>query len=242
MFGRHTCLSRISDFVIYIYVISLLTLRSIAIEGESWQIRQNELDCRDTAPLNHLAFQMCTFHFRLLSSFFSAPSFLFLGFYNWLPAKWTVLIWPGVKNETDLCENCAIWETIAVCDEGERKWDVFTRKKRLLHGLFFFIQIRRNKCVMFWRSLHIWITANGSIYKISALVDIFHFQFSTSIPPRTLLATPIKTKIWILSIPELPPFQPEVNRGKQLVATWFTLVAPKTENLFSIYDEKKKKC
>ena len=77
--------------------------------------------------------------------------------------------------------------------------------------------------------------------QISALVDIFHFQFSTSIPPRTLLATPIKTKIWILSIPELPPFQPEVNRGKQLVATWFTLVAPKSENLFSIYDEKKKK-
>ena len=193
MFGRHTCLSRISDFVIYIYVISLLTLSSIAIEGESWQIRQNELDCRDTAPLNHLAFQMCTFHFRLLS-FFSAPSFLFLGFYNWLPAKWTVLIWPGVKNETDLCENCAIWETIAVCDEGERKWDVFTRKKRLLHGLFFFIQIRRNKCVMFWRSLHIWITANGSIYKISALVDIFHFQFSTSIPPRTFGQHPLKQK------------------------------------------------
>ena len=101
-------------------------------------------------------------------------------------------------------------------------------------GYFFFIQIRRNKCLMFWRSLQIWITANGSIYKISALVDIFHFQFSTSIPPRTLLATPIKTKIWILSIPELPPFQPEVNRGKQLVATWFTLVAPKSENLFSI--------
>ena len=176
---------------------------------------------------------------RLLSSFFSAPNFLFLGVYNWLPAWCRVLIWPGVKNETDLSEKCAIWETIAVRDEGERKWDVFARKKRLLHRLIFFIQIRRNKCVMFWRSLRIWITANGSIYKIPALVDIFHFQFSTSIPPRALRATPIKTKIWILSIPELPPFQPEVNRGKQLVATWFTLVAPKTENLFSIYDEKK---
>ena len=157
-----------------------------------------------------------------------------------MPAKWTVLIWSGVKNETDLCENCAIWETIAVCDEGEGKWDVFARKKRLLQRLIFFIQIRRNKCVMFWRSLRIWITANGSIYKISALVDIFHFQFSTSIPPRALLATPIKTKIWILSIPELPPFQPEVNRGKQLVATWQHSLHPKLRTC-SVSTMKKRK-
>ena len=38
-----------------------------------------------------------------------------------------------MKNETDLCKNCVIWETIAVCAEGERKAGVFGGKKRLLH-------------------------------------------------------------------------------------------------------------
>ena len=33
----------------YLHVISLLTLSSRGIEGK---IKQNELDCRDTAPLN----------------------------------------------------------------------------------------------------------------------------------------------------------------------------------------------
>ena len=43
-------MSQISDFVIYI--ISLLTLSSIAIEGEQLaKIKQNEQDCRDIAPL-----------------------------------------------------------------------------------------------------------------------------------------------------------------------------------------------
>ena len=43
-------MSQISDFVIYI--ISLLTLISITIEGEQLaKIKQNELDCRDIAPL-----------------------------------------------------------------------------------------------------------------------------------------------------------------------------------------------
>ena len=43
-----------------------------------------------------------------------------------------------MKNETDLSENSAIWETIAVCDEGERKGGkqiVFAGKKFLLHRL-----------------------------------------------------------------------------------------------------------
>ena len=58
-----------------------------------------------------------------------------------------------------------------------------TREKTPATQANYFIQIRRNKYILFLRSLRIWITANVSIYKISVLVDIFHFQFSTSFPP-----------------------------------------------------------
>ena len=41
----------------HFHVISLLSLSSIGIEGElSGKIKQNELDCRDTAPLSHTSF------------------------------------------------------------------------------------------------------------------------------------------------------------------------------------------
>ena len=64
-----------------------------------------------------------------------------------------------------------------------RKTNCFCWEKTPATQANYFIQIRRNKYILFLRSLRIWITANVSIYKISALVDIFHFQFSTSFPP-----------------------------------------------------------
>ena len=64
-----------------------------------------------------------------------------------------------------------------------RKTNCFYWEKTPATQANYFIQIRRNKYILFLRSLRIWITANVSIYKISALVDIFHFQFSTSFPP-----------------------------------------------------------
>ena len=44
------------------------------------KIKQNELDCRDTAPLNHLAFQMCTFHLSDYFLFSVPPVSYFLEF------------------------------------------------------------------------------------------------------------------------------------------------------------------
>ena len=75
MFRRHICLSRISDFVIYIYVNSLLTYFKFYSDWGRLmgKIKQNELDCRDTAHLNNLAFQMCTFHLSDYFLLFSLP-------------------------------------------------------------------------------------------------------------------------------------------------------------------------
>ena len=57
-----------------------------------------------------------------------------------------------MKSETELSENCAIWETIAVCDEGERKGGkqiVFSEKTPATQANYFRIQIRRNKFLYF---------------------------------------------------------------------------------------------
>ena len=80
-------------------------------------------------------------------------------------------------------ELCDLGDYRGMCWEG-KEGRCFCWEKTPATQANYFIQIRRNKCVMFLRSLRIWlITANVSIYKISALVDIFPFQFSTSIPP-----------------------------------------------------------
>ena len=137
-------------------------------------------------------------------------------------------------NRAELYKNC-VRETSAVCDEGERKGGkqiVFARKKRLLHRLIISYKLDETSFFIsecFIRTHRTWITANASIYKISTWVDIFHFQFSTSISPYYQHPLEQKSASYL---PELPPIQPEVNIGKQLVATWFTLVALKTENLY----------
>ena len=106
-------------------------------------------------------------------------------------------------------------------------------KKRLLHRLIISYKLDETSffiSLCFIRTHRTWITANASIYKISTWVDIFHFQFSTSISLYYQHTLEQKSGSYL---PELPPIQPEVNRGKQrLVATWFTLVALKTENLY----------
>ena len=136
-------------------------------------------------------------------------------------------------NRAELYKNC-VRETSAVCDEGERKGGkqiVFARKKRLLHRLIISYKLDETNFFIsecFIRTHRTWITANASIYKISTWVDIFHFQFSISL----YYQHPLEQKSGSY-LPELPPIQPEVNREKQRrVATWFTLVALKTENLY----------
>ena len=51
MFRGHICLSRISDFVVYMNCF-FAYVKSHCEEGRVIsKIKQNELDCRDTAPL-----------------------------------------------------------------------------------------------------------------------------------------------------------------------------------------------
>ena len=169
--------------------------------------------------LHHLAFQMCRFHLSDYFFFSVPPVSYFLGFI------------------IDCLHNTrTVWERPARCvmrGKGREENKLFLLgKKRLLHRLIISYKLDETSFFIsecFIRTHRTWITANASIYKISTWVDIFHFQFSTSISPYYQHPLEQKSASYL---PELPPIQPEVNREKQLVATWFTLVAPKTENLY----------
>ena len=56
MLGRHICLSRISDFVIYIFFFFAYFKFHSDWGRVLGKIKQNELDCRDTAPLMATSF------------------------------------------------------------------------------------------------------------------------------------------------------------------------------------------
>ena len=101
------------------------------------KIKQNELDCRDTAPLNHLAFQMCTFHLSDYFLFSVPPVSYFLEF-----------IIDCLQNEQSLFDRA--WKMRQTCartvrsgrlsryvmrGKGREENKLFSWKKRLLHRL-----------------------------------------------------------------------------------------------------------
>ena len=122
MLRRHICFSRISDFVI-LHVISLLTFTFHSDWGLVYvigKIKQNELDCRDTAPLTCFLLTLCV----LLLLFSSCESTTCSKCYSWenrVRATKTFFRWTTQSGYfADYSKRC-VWKIVVLCLSVARK-------------------------------------------------------------------------------------------------------------------------